>query len=789
MILIAALILRLCTFIGVVRDDVIFYAQSAHLLSIDSLITTGNSTTTRSGLFIIPSLLFRLFGPSEEAINFFTLAASIIGIAFTYGIAYILAGKKAGIMAAMLWTLFPLEVNLATQFTPDGPLVMTTSGTVYFYLMALRQEGKKRQGYIVLTLAFLYWSFKVKESSITLVFVLLLFTIIYLFQKHNLWQNYLADFAKQFKELAVLAFVLILGITSFVAFQPNKPIFLNNLELTATDITDMLLFGKQNPVSVSNIGGGYWHIERDIYHPAAEEDIFNPSKTVNNQSLFFLLAPLFFVTLIQLKRNWNPKYTFLIVWAATYFLYLEWGSYPRGFHFPAILYYTPVIYWIDIRNFLFLLVPFVLIIAVFLATIKKINISNGILFTLFFLAIIIAITIHPDKISAPYQNLMDLVGVLGIIAIIASPFVFSAAKLDVKQKSIFLYVLVGLIFFAFAKPDPLLHHSEYAYENDRKANYQNAVSFLLEEPDIPIFMLEQPAVAARLNYYSDFLFGYDIANTGITFPQVRIILGLEELENYDKAYVIYRTNKSHELLIDPNWWLVSQYGEGKGGLKIFLAKSLEVAQDELVFTQQQAQLDPSIKNLEAMLEAAVIANDIKTVGTAWAALEEIAPGQYPFSSIEHFLIQALAGSNNRQIISSPSAIEMLSEWQFTETLYPQVKAGEHGDYLLIKMGKKTEAYETISVNLNLKPSTIYALQTTLNCSALLDIILLEEGRIRDSWEYEVQFGEKGTLEVFFITPPWDSPQDLELVLFTLSDIGTMNIYDFRFIELYPDDIP
>lgn len=786
-ILVAALILRLSSYIGVVRDDDILYAQSAYLLSVDSLITTGNSTTTRSGLFTITSLIYRFLGPSEASTIFFPLAASITGVVFIYGIACILAGKKAGILAAMLWTLFPLDINLATQFLPDGPLVMTTSGTVYFYLMALRQEGKKRLGYIVLTLAFLYWSFKVKESSITLVFVLLLFTMIYLFQKHNLWQNYLADFAKQFKVLAVLAFVLILGITSFMAFQPNKPTFFNNLELTATDITDVWILGKQNPVSAGDIGTGYWQVEREIHQIAAETEVFSSSKMIGYQPMFFILTPLIFVALITLKKDWNLKYLFLIVWAATYFVYFEWGSYPRGFHFPNILYYTPVIYWVDIRNSLFLLVPFVLIIAVFLATIKKINISNGILFIQFFLAIIIAIAIHPDKISPNYQNLMDLVVVLGIIAIIASPFVFGAAQLDVKQKSTLLYALVGLIFFAFAKPDPLLHHSEYAYENDRKANYQNAANFLLEEPDIPIFT--QEGIASRLNFYSEFELGYDIANSGISVPQSRINLRFEELENYDKTYVVYAANVSDEF-IGPDWWLISRYGEGKSGLKIFLTKSPEVAQDELIFAQQQAQLDPSIKNMEAMLEAAVIANDIKTVGIAWAALEEIAPGQYPFSSIEHFLIQALAGSNNRQIISSPSATEMLSEWQFTETLYPQVKAGEHGDFLLVGMEKKAETYETISMSVELKPSTVYALQTTLNSSAVLDVLFLEEGYIRDSWELGEKFEEMKTVQVFFVTPPWNSSQQLELVFFTLSDIGHLNIYDFTFFELSSlDDIP
>jgi len=65
---------------------------------------------------------FRVFGPGEGAAVLWSLACSMLSMAVVYRLATLLEGPVAGLFAAFLVAIYPLDVVLATRILSDGPV-------------------------------------------------------------------------------------------------------------------------------------------------------------------------------------------------------------------------------------------------------------------------------------------------------------------------------------------------------------------------------------------------------------------------------------------------------------------------------------------------------------------------------------------------------------------------------------------------------------------------------------------------------------------------------------------
>jgi len=74
----------------------------------------------RIGLIYPLSILFRVFGVSENVLLFYPLLISVLGVVLAFLCGRLLFSVNAGLITAAIWSVLPEDVKLATSFLPDG---------------------------------------------------------------------------------------------------------------------------------------------------------------------------------------------------------------------------------------------------------------------------------------------------------------------------------------------------------------------------------------------------------------------------------------------------------------------------------------------------------------------------------------------------------------------------------------------------------------------------------------------------------------------------------------------
>lgn len=131
-IVLAGIALRLYCFNGLWGTDDAEYARLANAMAkgnFNEFVTanfvekfTGPAhIPLRVGLIFPLSILFRLFGVSESILILYPLLISVLGILLAYSCGRLLFNDSAGLMAAAIWAVLPLDVKFATSFLPDVP--------------------------------------------------------------------------------------------------------------------------------------------------------------------------------------------------------------------------------------------------------------------------------------------------------------------------------------------------------------------------------------------------------------------------------------------------------------------------------------------------------------------------------------------------------------------------------------------------------------------------------------------------------------------------------------------
>lgn len=157
-ILALGLTLRIVYWYGLVTVDPYAYADAAASIArwkpVFDPDTVGNLYYTqyvRLSLTVPAAVFYRLFGPGEVVSTIVPIVASL-GIALiAFELARRVAGSRAGLIAAFLACVFPLNVINSTQFLPDTMMAFFTGATMLLFLNGL--EARTRRGRMLLYFA------------------------------------------------------------------------------------------------------------------------------------------------------------------------------------------------------------------------------------------------------------------------------------------------------------------------------------------------------------------------------------------------------------------------------------------------------------------------------------------------------------------------------------------------------------------------------------------------------------------------------------------------------------
>lgn len=153
-ILFAALALRLYTFVGYFGADDAEYARLANAMVEGNLSAFIDENYIRNfhapahlrfrlALIAPLALLFRLFGISEWVLVSYPLLISLLGVVLAFLCGRFMFGVKAGLIAAALFAVIPVDVKLATEFLPDAIASFYASAGVLLLLWARESVAKQ----------------------------------------------------------------------------------------------------------------------------------------------------------------------------------------------------------------------------------------------------------------------------------------------------------------------------------------------------------------------------------------------------------------------------------------------------------------------------------------------------------------------------------------------------------------------------------------------------------------------------------------------------------------------
>ena len=191
-ILLLALVVRLNNFTGIFRFDSFFYAQLSYFLSqgnLNSFFFESNNFFAIGRLLIyFPTAFFyKVFGVNDFTSVAFILLASLANIVVVYFLGRKLVNKKVGLLAAFLMAIYPLDVFHATQYLPDGLIVVFLSLSALAFLYGESEIKTNRIAlFYFLSGAFIGLAQYVRENAFFFVFVY----VVYILVKKNLKSEY-----------------------------------------------------------------------------------------------------------------------------------------------------------------------------------------------------------------------------------------------------------------------------------------------------------------------------------------------------------------------------------------------------------------------------------------------------------------------------------------------------------------------------------------------------------------------------------------------------------------------
>ncbi|MDD5194054.1 MAG: glycosyltransferase family 39 protein [Candidatus Omnitrophica bacterium] len=210
LILLTGAALRLHFFTGFIGSDDIGHCHAAYKLmtgdfNFTSLIHTAEAYF-RFGVNIPTAVFFRIFGANEAAAILFPLFCSLGSILLMFYFTRMLADEYAGLFAAFLMALNPLDIIYSTILLPDVPLAFFQACSVFLFFAAHRQASYRNEKlYFFFSGLLLGYCWMIKETGFQIV---ILYGLCFLYQL----------FRKKLRKTYALIALGLLPIIFFEAF-------------------------------------------------------------------------------------------------------------------------------------------------------------------------------------------------------------------------------------------------------------------------------------------------------------------------------------------------------------------------------------------------------------------------------------------------------------------------------------------------------------------------------------------------------------------------------------------
>ncbi len=218
LIVLFALALRMWFFVGLINADpqddgiYIFYIRDivegkhdityfADMVSLET-INPVHTFKLRSG-FLFPEAFFvKLLGYNQLGYTIYPLLSSLLVVTLAYYFGKnILKSEKIGLISSLLVTFYPLDIIFSTKISPDVPLALFASLSIYFLIIAFHKKPKKKVCYLLS-------GFFAAVASTIKTFGIILFPVIGLL----LLYYFLKSYSK--KHMSTCIFCFILGFLS-----------------------------------------------------------------------------------------------------------------------------------------------------------------------------------------------------------------------------------------------------------------------------------------------------------------------------------------------------------------------------------------------------------------------------------------------------------------------------------------------------------------------------------------------------------------------------------------------
>jgi len=300
-VLLFALGLRLAFFTGVnTSDDAVYYNSMHDILT--GNFKPGWVMTLRIMLLYPVAFFFWLFGINNFSAGLWPLICSLGTLVIIYKIGEMMFNKKVGLLAAFLFSFYPLEVIYGTRLTADVPTEFFVVLSIFLFSKGLK---KKNSIHFFAAGVAVGLSYLVKELGL-LIFVFYLAYIIFdVLKKRKINWNY---------------FFIFLGFLSVLALEG---LFYYS---TTGDFLQRFHESVKTYGATSNYWGkGIQPIDALTFYPPAMLNLADYYPSPNTRIYGFLFYFVIIAAIYFLIKKEKKSYI-LILWLVSLFLYLQIGT-------------------------------------------------------------------------------------------------------------------------------------------------------------------------------------------------------------------------------------------------------------------------------------------------------------------------------------------------------------------------------------------------------------------------------------------------------------------------------
>lgn len=748
-ILFFALLIRLINYTGVLDYDVLSYADRAFDAAHGNFQFTLNvrDIDFRFALILPLSLFYRLFGPSEFSTVLYSLLASLLGITLVYGIGRIQANETAGLIAAFIWAVFPLNVFLSTLFGPDEILATYTIAAVFFILWGNKLRGGKALFSYCAGVGLATLGVFVKPSAlIVFVFIALFFLMKWIQKYEAAIRDDLGRIKPAGRQVLIAVGSLSILAVGFVYFLSQSSPFLFSLFRASWDLSNLFILGKT-------------------------QEEFPVRGLILNTPLFLVALPPFLIAVAGIITRRFQNATLPLLWAGSEFLYFEWGSISTN---PLI--YSPLPAATNDRNVLFVFAPFAVLVGIFLSTALTAGKARLVALLSLFTLLPMAWFLKQTQFEGLPFALISLAVTTAIIgSVLIIPYLSKKIS-GWKELLVGAWLVVTLV--AFLYPTPPLHISDEYWQ--RQIKYRSAVAsaaqFFLEHAYYSILVLSEGNTREL-----DFLSNFRLGHAGLNVDQeARIQIVSDPREWKGSAYIFLRDEINQLQPVPSDWWKMAEFDAGSDKpVLIYRILSPQDAAQEFASAKSAADADPSVSNLERLLGASINAGDVQSSVTAWRLLNGRQPQEFPLGLIASLVTSKY--NENRLALSENLLDSDLGTLQIDPGLEGATQVENEGgeSVLSIRISQTLDERQGVYENVALEPESLYILIIWVNSNTGVDLLRVAEGEVPDSQDYSEIHGEWEEEVVIFHTPAWGDEMQIRIDLVTVNKSGSVTIKDPR----------